>query len=215
MNLILLGAPASGKGTQSIKIIKEFGFLHISTGDIIRSNINNQTEFGIKVKKISESGKLVPDSLIINMVSEHLKNLKSGNLIWDGFPRTIFQAESLDVILKKNNSKIDLVINFDVLETKIIERVVNRRICTKCGESYNLISNKPKTNGKCNLDNADLYIRKDDTLEKIKVRLEQYKTSTMPLINYYKKSGKLIKIDANENEETIWTKVKGLLNGNY
>lgn len=142
-NIILLGAPGSGKGTQSEHLVKQFGFTHLSTGNIIRDNINRKTPSGLLCQQYSEQGKLVPDDLIIEMVEQHLQTI-SGDLIWDGFPRTITQAEKLDQLLQKLNSKIDHTLYFEIDERKLVDRIVGRLTCPTCGRAYHRTAFPPK-----------------------------------------------------------------------
>ncbi len=211
MNIILLGAPASGKGTQSENIIKEFNFFHLSTGDIIRTNIDNQTEYGIKCKKYVQNGKLVPYSLLIDMINDFLRNNKKNkNIIWDGFPRTIEQAISLDEILKKNQQQVDIVFYLNVNEHVALDRIINRVVCPKCKSSYNLKHNIPKNPNFCDFDNHHLIKRSDDDVSKFKTRLVDYNTLTKKLLSYYKK--KIIKIDSNVDNEIIWKIIRDAIN---
>lgn len=214
MNLILLGPPASGKGTQSNLLLKNFDFIHFSTGEIIRKNINNQTEFGIKFKKIVNSGKLVPDSLIIDIVKNYLKNDLDKNIIFDGFPRTLKQAKFLDDFLIKNNQKIDIVINFELSYNILLKRALSRMICQKCGSLYNSITNKPKVAKICDFDKCKIVVRNDDDEKKIALRLKEYNNLTVPLIKYYEDKKILYKINSNNNHLDVFNKIKGIINDN-
>ncbi len=207
MNIVLLGAPASGKGTQSEKIISEFNFFHVSTGDIIRSNINNQTEYGIKSKKFVNEGKLVPYSLIIDMISAFLKeNKMHKKIIWDGFPRTIIQAKELDKLLQKNGQKVDIVFYLKVSKHIARERIVNRVVCPKCKRSYSLKFLTPLRRKKCPIDDEFLVKRLDDDLSKFDTRLEVYNLQTKILLQHYKNVA--VEIDANSSSEDAWNKIK-------
>ncbi len=189
MNIILLGPPGSGKGTQAKMIADKYKVLHISTGDILRENVRNGTPLGVEAKKYMDAGKLVPDSLLIDIIKDRLAkpDVKAGWML-DGYPRTIPQAEALDKILPTIGQKIDVVLNIDVPDQELIKRVTGRRMC-KCGTTYHVQFNPPKEKGKCDACGADLYQRQDDTEETVKQRLQAYHAQTQPLIDYYNKRG--------------------------
>ena len=186
MRLVIMGPPGAGKGTQAALIKKEYEIPHISTGDMFREAISNQTALGIEAKKNIDKGMLVPDSVTISLVKERLscEDCKKGFLL-DGFPRTIAQAKALDDILKELNIKLDVVVNLIVSDDLIVSRIVNRRICPTCGKGYNLLTLKPKKEGICDVCGSTLYQRKDDNEETIKSRLNVYNEQTKPLIEYY------------------------------
>ncbi|HOT06157.1 MAG: Adenylate kinase [Methanosaeta sp. PtaB.Bin039] len=187
MDIILLGPPGSGKGTQAKMIADKYRVKHISTGDILRENVRNGTPLGVEAKKFMDAGKLVPDSLLIDIIKDRLaKDDVKGGWMLDGYPRTIPQAEALDKILPSLGQKIDVVLNIDVPDAELIKRVTGRRMC-KCGTTYHVTFNPPKTAGKCDACGADLYQRQDDTEETVKQRLEAYHAQTQPLIDYYNK----------------------------
>ena len=196
MNVILLGAPGAGKGTQAVRLAEKYNIPHISTGDIFRSNIKGQTPIGIVAKSYIDKGQLVPDEVTIQIVKERLEmdDCKNGYLL-DGFPRTIAQAEAFDEMLKELNIKLDVVVNIDVKDDVIISRIINRRLCPSCGRGYNLVTLKPKIEGVCDDCGTPLYQRKDDNEETIKSRLEVYNKQTKPLIEYYEKQNLLLQID--------------------
>jgi adenylate kinase len=189
MNIILLGPPGSGKGTQAKMIADKFKVRHISTGDILRENVRNGTPLGVEAKKFMEAGKLVPDSLLIDIIKDRLAkdDVKAGWML-DGYPRTIPQAEALDKILPSLGQKINVVLNIDVPDQELIKRVTGRRMC-KCGTTYHVQFNPPKAAGKCDACGSDLYQRADDTEETVKQRLQAYHAQTQPLIDYYTKRG--------------------------
>ena len=189
MDIILLGPPGSGKGTQAKMIAEKYKVKHISTGDILRENVRNGTPLGVEAKKFMDSGKLVPDSLLIDIIKDRLAkpDVKAGWML-DGYPRTIPQAEALDKILPALGQKIDVVLNVDVPDAELIKRVTGRRMC-KCGTTYHVQFNPPKVAGKCDACGADLYQRQDDTEATVKERLQAYHTQTQPLIEYYTKRG--------------------------
>lgn len=188
MNLILLGAPGAGKGTQAEKICEKLSIPAISTGNIIREAIKNQTEVGLKAKQYIDSGDLVPDEVVIGIIKERLDmdDCKNG-FILDGFPRTIPQAEALD----KMGVRIDTVLEIDVEDQKVISRLSGRRVCGNCGASYHVEYKKPANDGKCDLCGGDLVIRKDDNPDTIAERLKVYHSQTEPLKDYYLNCGKL------------------------
>lgn len=184
MNIILLGAPGAGKGTQASKIEEKYKLLHISTGDIFRANIKGGTEIGKLAKSYIDAGKLVPDEVTCDIVKDRLTwdDAKSGYML-DGFPRNLFQAQELDKF-----AKIDLCLNIDVDESLLMDRICGRRVCA-CGESYHISTlNGATTCAKCG---GELYQRADDNPETVKTRLDTYKSQTAPLIEYYKSQGKL------------------------
>lgn len=194
MVIIMLGAPASGKGSVAEILSKEFEIPAISSGDIFRKNIKEGTELGKKANEYMTKGCLVPDDITVNMIAGRLteKDVETG-LILDGFPRTVKQAEELDKMLQKENKKIDIVVNLETPEEEILERIVNRRICTNsdCKAVYNTVLNPSKVENVCDKCGSALYQRDDDTLEKAKNRLEVYYKETAPVAEYYKTTGAL------------------------
>ena len=200
MKVILLGAPASGKGTLTGFIKKEFNAAHISTGDIFRANIKGGTPLGLEAKTYIDAGKLVPDSVTINMVAERLKedDCKKGYIL-DGFPRTIAQAEALDEMLAKNGEAIDAVLSIVVDDETIKGRVSGRRVCEKCGESYNVTFRPTKVEGVCDSCGGNVVQRDDDKPETVEARLKTYYANTQPLIDFYDKKGIIIEGDNNND----------------
>lgn len=192
MIIIMLGAPASGKGSVSEILSKELNIPAISSGDIFRKHISEGTEIGKKMNEYMTKGELVPDSIVLEMLEDRLNqdDAKSG-VILDGFIRTIPQAEAFDKMLKERNEKIDVVVNLETPTEEILERVTNRRICKKCKAVYNTVLNPSKNEGVCDNCGGELYQRDDDTLEKAKNRLEVYYRETAPLTEYYKNTGVL------------------------
>lgn len=207
MNLILLGPPGAGKGTMAEGMRDRYGIPHISTGDIFRAAIKNQTEIGIKVKAIIDGGDLVPDELTVALVEERLKepDAKKG-FIMDGFPRTIPQAEAFDKI-----TKVSRVINFTIEDEQIVTRLAGRRICRTCGKIYHTKTLKPKVDGVCDLDGGELYTRADDMEESIRHRLQVYHQQTAPLIEYYSKKGLVENVDASGSIDDMFKDVYKLL----
>ena len=197
LRLLLIGSPGSGKGTQAKYLIDKFFIPQISTGDMLRINVSNKTPLGIEAQKFMKFGKLVPDSIILNMMKKRLAEQGCRNgYILDGFPRTIPQAEGLDILLTDLNQKLDHVVIMDVPDNLIITRLSNRRSCKECGQVYNLIFEPPKNAGKCNNCNEELYLREDDNPATIQQRLNVYHTQTKPVIKYYSNQGLTKVIDS-------------------
>lgn len=196
MRCLIMGAPGAGKGTYADGIKKHFGIPHISTGEIFREAIASGSEMGLLAKKFIDKGNLVPDDVTNAIVKERLKKADcSDGFLFDGYPRTIAQAEAFDEMLKEFNIKLDVVINIDVNDAIIISRIINRRTCPSCGRGYNIVSLKPKKEGVCDECGTALYQRKDDNEETIKSRLEVYNRQTKPLIDYYAKQNLLLEVD--------------------
>ena len=192
MNIIMLGAPGTGKGTIAGILSENLGIPQISTGDIFRKNIKEGTELGKLADSYISKGQLVPDEVTVKIVEDRLNQPDAKNgVILDGFPRTIVQADRLKEILKDKGEKVDITINLETPEEEIIERIVNRRVCSnqECKAVYNVVLHPPKVEGKCDKCGSDLITRKDDKVETVKSRLEQYFTATSPLVEYYKKEG--------------------------
>ena len=194
MNIIMMGAQGTGKGTVAGIISENTGWPQISTGDIFRKNIQEETELGKNANKYISVGELVPDEITVPMVANRLneEDAKDG-FILDGFPRTIKQAEELDKILAKQGKKVDLVINLTTPKEEIIERIVNRRVCSnpECKTIYNIVLNPPKQEGICDKCGHEIVQRKDDNVETVEARLEGYFKQTSPLVEYYEKQGNL------------------------
>ncbi|MEW8955379.1 adenylate kinase [Clostridium sp.] len=194
MKIILLGPPGAGKGTQAKSISNRYDIPHISTGDIFRKNISEQTPLGIEAKRYIDNGQLVPDSLTIDIVKDRLsqEDCKKGFLL-DGFPRTVAQAEALGIFLQNNGESIDCALLIDVPKDFILERMTGRRVCLSCGASYHIKFNPSKVEGKCDVCGSDIIQRKDDNEATVKERLQVYDNQTQPLINYYNEE-KLLKV---------------------
>ena len=194
MIIIMLGAPGTGKGTVASILSEKLNIPQVSTGDIFRKNIAEQTELGKLADSYISKGNLVPDDVTIKIVEDRLKqdDVKEG-IILDGFPRTIKQAEELDKILEKENKKVDMVINLTTPKEEIIERIVNRRVCSnqECKTIYNLVMNKPKQEGICDKCGSELIQRKDDNVETVESRIDTYLKNTSPLVEYYTKQNKI------------------------
>ena len=200
MNIILFGAPGAGKGTQAVELVNKYKLTHISTGEMFREAIKNQTAMGQLANSFISKGNLVPDEVTVGLVKERLaqEDCKNG-FILDGFPRTLPQAECLDEICKELNIKIDYVIDIEVSKEDVIERLSARRVCRSCGASFHLIFNKPSVDGVCDLCGGELYTRKDDNKESVAVRINTYQDQTTPLINYYNNKGILLEINGQQD----------------
>lgn len=198
MKLILLGAPGAGKGTQAEKICEKLSIPAISTGNIIREALKNGTEMGLKAKSFIDAGQLVPDEVVIGIIKDRLaQNDCANGFILDGFPRTIPQAEALDEM----GVEIDKVIDIEVPDEKITERMSGRRVCKECGASYHLVYKKPDKEGVCNLCSGELVQRKDDHPDTVLDRLKVYHEQTEPLKDFYAKKGKLRIVEGQEKVE--------------
>nr|WP_275940448.1 adenylate kinase [Herbinix luporum] len=208
----MLGAPGAGKGTQAKKIAQEFGIPHISTGDIFRENIKNNTQLGIKAKEYIDQGLLVPDELVMDLIIDRFKanDCKDGYVL-DGFPRTIYQAEALDKKLKNKNESIDHVINIEVSDELIVRRMSGRRACLNCGRTYHIKTLKPKVEDICDYCNTKLVLRDDDKPETVKKRLQVYHEQTQPLIDYYNQKGLLRSMDGTKDIEVLYKEIMDLL----
>ncbi len=210
--IILLGAPGSGKGTQAKKLTESLSIPQISTGDMLREAVRNDTEMGRKAKAFMDQGGLVPDEVVIGIVKERLqaKDCEEG-FILDGFPRTIPQAQALDRVVKELGKEIGSVLSLEVDEEEIMERLSGRRSCAGCGAMYHVRFNPPKEEGRCDKCVGTLLQRDDDKEETIRTRLVNYKKATEPLIEYYRGSGKVHAVKASGNIDTIFANISRLL----
>ena len=215
LNIILMGPPGAGKGTQAVTIADEFKIPHISTGDMFREAIANGTPVGLKAKAIIDAGGLVPDEVVCELVKERLsqKDCEHGYLL-DGFPRTIPQAEALAQMGPRIGRPVSLVLNISVPSEVLLDRIAGRRVCPKCGASYHIRNMKPKVEGVCDRCGSELIQRKDDNPESFKVRLENYFQSTEPLLAFYEKSGLLHSFDGNGNPKALHDAIASLLEAN-
>ena len=202
--IVLLGPPGAGKGTQGEKLETELGYVRLSTGDMLREAVRNDTELGKIAKGYMDSGALVPNDLIINLMKEKIESLgKVPGIIFDGFPRTVEQAEALDKELN-----IDLALNFDVEDEVLVERLTQRRSCPDCNAVFHLTYNPPKKEGVCDKCGAALYQRDDDKEATVRNRLTTYREKTFPLVEYYEKAGKLFTIPGTGEINEIFAKVE-------
>ena len=212
MKIIMLGAPGAGKGTQAAKIAAKYQIPHISTGDIFRANIKNNTELGKKAKTYMDQGALVPDELTCDLVVDRIQqeDCKNG-FVLDGFPRTIPQAEALDAALKNLNQTMDYAIDVDVPDDNIVNRMGGRRACVNCGATYHIEFNPTKVEGKCDACGNDLIIRDDDKPETVLKRLTTYHEQTQPLIDYYSKQGILKSVDGTQPMDNVFAAIVAIL----
>lgn len=212
MNILFIGAPGSGKGTQSRELIEKHGFVQLSTGDLLRDSIKNKTELGHQAQVYMDQGKLVPDELIISMVNQFIDDHKGKSVIFDGFPRTVNQAKSLQTMLDSKGSKIDKVFYFKIDPQILIQRLTGRRTCAKCGEIYH-VHTKPSSHGdKCEKCNGDLVHRKDDHESVISERLKQFENNTGPTIEYFSKVGNMYEINGEQSPDLVFLEIKNSLN---
>lgn len=212
MRLILLGPPGAGKGTQAVILAKEYNVPHISTGDIFREFIKNNTPLGLEIKRYVETGALIPDDIVSKVVIEKIKAIDyNKGFILDGFPRTLDQALTLDKMLSELGISIDKVFYFDTSEDVIIKRLSGRRICKNCGANYHLVTMPPKKDGICDLCGGQLYQRKDDQPDTIHNRLNVYNHQTVGLIDYYKNKGILETVNGDLSRDDTFSVIKGIL----
>ena len=212
MNIILMGLPGAGKGTQASEIVKKFPIPHISTGDMFRKAIKDETDLGKEAKSYMDRGELVPDEVTVGIVKERISedDAKKGFLL-DGFPRTIDQAESLNQIMSELDREIDAVINIEVPEEELMNRLTGRRICEKCGTTYHLVFNPPKVDGICDIDGGKLYQREDDNPETVSNRLSVNVKQSKPILEYYNDKGVLKNIDGSKDIDEVTNDVIDIL----
>ncbi|HWQ77212.1 MAG TPA: adenylate kinase [Anaerovoracaceae bacterium] len=205
LRLIMLGPPGAGKGTQAARICQKYGIPHISTGDIFRKHMKEGTDFGKKAQEYMNRGELVPDDLVLEIAEARLleEDCKNGFLL-DGFPRTVHQAEQLDKFLNERNLSIDKVLDIDVDKEVLMTRLIGRRVCRNCGATYHVINMPPVVEGKCDVCGGELYQRSDDTTATVENRIAVYTAQTMPLVEYYKKLGKIAYIDGGVELEDVF-----------
>lgn len=212
MRIIMLGAPGAGKGTQAAQVASKYNVPHISTGDIFRANIKGGTELGKKAKTYMDQGALVPDELVVDLVADRIRQDDCANgYVFDGFPRTIPQAEALDHALAGMGSKLDCAIDIDVPDEVIVNRMSGRRACLACGATYHVQFNPPKAEDICNVCEKGLVLRDDDKPETVKTRLEVYHTQTQPLIEYYTGKGILKSVDGTQDVAEVFKTITDIL----
>ena len=213
LNILIMGGPGAGKGTMSAKIVEKYNVCHISTGDIFRSEIGNQTELGMMAKSYMDKGLLVPDEVTNQMVKSYLENLedKKNGFLLDGYPRTIDQAKAFDALSEGSDLAIDTVIAMELDFSVLSGRITGRRLCRNCGEIYHMVTKPPKQEGVCDNCGGELYQRKDDTEESLKVRLDEYSRQTEPVLDFYEKTGLVKHINADQPIEKVWQDVQAAL----
>ena len=214
MNLLIIGAPGAGKGTMSDLLINTYHLVHVSTGDMLRAAVKAGTPVGLKAQEYMNKGALVPDEVIHDIIVERLSqdDIKSG-FLFDGYPRTIAQAQDLDLILKEIGLKIDAVINLNIEDDELIKRITGRRLCPTCGEIFNIYYKAPAKEGICDKCGTELITRKDDNLESLTVRLQEYHKNTQPVIEYYEKAGLVANVDAKQSVDEVFGDIRKLLEG--
>lgn len=212
MNMILLGPPGAGKGTQAVRIVEKYNVPHISTGDIFRANIKAGTELGKRAQEYMNRGELVPDELVVEIATDRLAadDCKDGFLL-DGFPRTVFQAEKLDEFLASKGRKVEHVLNIEVGRDDLMARLTGRRVCKSCGASFHIVNIPPKKEGICDNCGAELIQRADDNEETASNRIEVYNKETKPLIDYYENAGNIVNIDGAKDAEEVFTVIANRL----
>ncbi len=211
MRIVLFGAPGSGKGTQAGILEKEFGAVHISTGDTLREAVVKGSAVGMQAKSYMDRGELVPDEVVIAIAKEKLASLGSNGFVLDGFPRTVAQAEALDAVLAELQKPLEAVINLSVDEEELVRRLSGRRVCPKCGEPYHVDSKPPTVADKCDLCGASLVQREDDKPDAIRNRLRVYQEQTAPVLEYYRRKGLLRDVEAKGGIDEITQRIKSLI----
>lgn len=214
MNLVLMGLPGAGKGTQAERIVEEYNIPHISTGDMFRAAMKEETELGLKAKSFMDQGQLVPDEVTIGIVRERLEKEDCQNgFLLDGFPRTVPQAEALEDLMNQLGRTLDYVINIDVDQSILLERLTGRRICKECGSTYHLVFNPPAKEGVCDKCGGELYQRADDNAETVGNRLEVNIKQAKPLLDFYESKGYLRNIDGQQAIDIVFSDITELLGG--
>ncbi|MDF9825151.1 adenylate kinase [Breznakia sp. PF5-3] len=213
MNILIMGGPGAGKGTMSLKIVEKFNVLHISTGDIFRSEIGKQTALGMEAKKYMDQGLLVPDEVTNPMVKSFIEkqDIKNGYLL-DGYPRTLAQAKAFDELVKGTDMEIDKVLTLEIPFEKLAVRITGRRLCKGCDAIYHIDNHPSKEEGICDICGSELYQRDDDTVESLSVRLEEYSKNADPILDYY--GDRVVVINADQSADEVWQDIQNALGGN-
>jgi adenylate kinase len=208
MNLVLLGPPGAGKGTQAERLVEKYGLVQISTGDMFRAALAQKTPMGLEAKKYMDSGALVPDQVVEGLVAERLSadDLRSG-FILDGFPRNTHQADALDRILSDDGRRLDLVLNIVVDPELLVERLTGRRVCRDCGYNYHVSFNPPAEENTCVACGGEIYQRDDDNVATVRERLRVYEEQTEPVIDYYRPTGRLVDIDGSASPDEVFVDI--------
>ena len=214
MNLLIVGAPGAGKGTMSELILENYDVVHVSTGNMLREAIKNEEPVGLKAQEYMLKGALVPDDIIHDIIINRLgkDDIKKG-FLFDGYPRTYAQAVDLDSILKELGLNLDLVINLDIEDEVLTKRITGRRLCPNCGSIYNIYFSPSKKEGICDDCGSELNIRKDDNIDSLKVRLEEYHKNTTPVIKHYEEAGIVKHVDASQDIEKVFADINEILGG--
>ncbi len=212
MDLILMGPPGAGKGTQAKRLVDEFSLAHISTGDILRKAVAEGTEMGREAKRYMDAGELVPDAVVIGIVKDRLteKDAEAG-FVLDGFPRTVEQADALGEALDDLGRSIDHVVDIEVDRDSLVRRLTARRSCRECGRVYNLLAEPPKQHDVCDVCGGEVYQRDDDTVETVSNRLKVYEDSTAPLIDYYRRKGLLRTVDGDQDIDAVYQDIESIV----
>jgi adenylate kinase len=214
MNIVLLGAPGAGKGTQAAKMVEAYGIPHISTGDIFRKAVSEGTPLGVEAKRYMDAGELVPDEVVIGIVTERLTEPDCAvGFILDGFPRTVAQADALDAALASAGRHLDAVVSIDAPRPELVQRLTARRQCRKCGRIYNILSDRPAHFNVCDECGGEVYLRDDDTDATVNNRLDVYERQTAPLHAYYQAKSLLRSIDGSKDVESVFADVRSALKG--
>jgi adenylate kinase len=214
MNVVLLGAPGAGKGTQAAKMVESFGLPHISTGDIFRKAVADGTPLGLEAKRYMDAGELVPDEVTIGIVKERLSQPDAANgFILDGFPRTVPQADALGAALGSMGTGLDAVVLVDVPRDALVDRLTARRQCRACGRIYNVMGDMPADPAVCDVCGGEVYQRADDTVETVTNRLDVYDRNTSPLVEYYRDKGLLKPVDGDRDVDAVFADVAAIVRG--
>lgn len=215
MNVMLLGAPGAGKGTQAARIVEGFGLVHLSTGDILRKAVADRTPLGLEAKRYMDEGGLVPDEVVIGLVRERISepDAQERGVLFDGFPRTIPQADALGEALEASGLTLDAVVNVQVDPEAIVARITSRRQCRACGRVYNVVTSPSKDPAVCDDCGGEVYQRDDDTEAVVRKRLDAYEEQTSRLIPYYESKGLLHSVDGNRDPDAVYVAIEALLEG--
>jgi len=209
MRLLLIGAPGAGKGTQAVRLAEHFGITHISSGDLLRKHVEDETPFGVQIKEFVSRGDLVPDQMVLDMLRKPIVEASArGGYVLDGFPRTVAQAEALDGLLRRRGQDLDRVVFFDVPRDELIRRLTGRRVCRQCGAAFHLVSAPPKAAGRCDQCGGALYQREDDAEATVARRLDVYQTQTAPLLDYYRRRGLLVQVAGEGPVEEVADRIR-------
>lgn len=212
MNIVLLGPPGAGKGTQAIQISKHHQVPHISTGDMFRRAVVDKTELGLKANEYINRGELVPDDIVIGIVKQRLAETDTERgFLLDGFPRTVAQAEALSMVLAQSDKKLDKVLSIEVAEDELIQRLTGRRTCRSCGKVYHLVFEPPKDIATCDACGGELWQREDDGEETVRNRLRVYNEQTVQLVDYYRELGLLVTIDGRQEVQAVFNEIEEIL----